>query len=92
MAASHCWRRWSVGFHSLRSWLPIVPIKGRFLPARSPKSYPVSKPKSSDDPIKPKGSCSYPSVGLSNAPSLGSTGAAASPRTGKISTATPSRS
>ena len=52
----------------------------------------TSKPKSSNDPIKRKGSCSYPSVGSSNAPSLGSTVAAASPRTGKISTATPLRS
>ena len=92
MVASHCWRRCSVGFHSLRSCLPTVPIKGRFLAPRSPKSSPVSKPKSSDDPIKRKGSCSYPSVGLSNAPLRGSTVAAASPRTGKISTATLSRS
>ena len=41
---------------------------------------------------KPRASCSYPSAGSSNARSPGSTVAAASPRTGKISTATPSPS
>src|SRR5256885_12989012 len=51
-----------------RSCLPTVPIKGRFLAVRLPKSSPVSKPKSSNDPIKRKGSYGYPSVGLSNAP------------------------
>ena len=38
---------------------------------RSAKSCPTSKPKSSDAPIVPKGSCHYPSVGLSNVRSLG---------------------
>jgi len=67
-------------------------IKGFFLRTRSPKSFPVSKPKSSNVPITRKGSCRYPSVGSSNARLLGSTVAVVSPRTGKISTATPSRS
>src|SRR5260221_406169 len=58
----------------------------------SPKSYLVSKPKSSNDPLTPKGSCSYPSVGSSNEPSHGSIAVAVSPRIGKISTATHSRS
>jgi len=40
----------------------------------------------------PGGSCSYPGVGSSSAPSRGSTVAAVSPRIGKISTATPLRS
>jgi len=39
-----------------------------------------------------KGSCSYPSVGSLNEPSHGSIVVAGSPRIGKISTATPSRS
>jgi len=39
-----------------------------------------------------KGSCSYPSAGSLNEPSHGSIVVAVSPRTGKISTATPSRS
>jgi hypothetical protein len=43
-------------------------------------------------PRKPRGSYNCPSVGSSNARSPGSTAAAASPRTGKISTAAPSRS
>jgi hypothetical protein len=68
------------------------PIKGRFLRMRSPKSCPISKPKSSNVPITPKDSCSYPSDGSSNARSPGSTVAAVSPRIGKTSTATPSRS
>jgi hypothetical protein len=58
----------------------------------SPKSCLVSKPKSSNDPLTPKGSCSYPSVGSLNEPSHGSIVVAGSPRIGKISTATPSRS
>jgi hypothetical protein len=79
-------------FPFLESCLPTAPTKDRFLPTRSPKSCPVSKPKSSNDPIKRKGSCDYPSVGSSNARLRGSTVAAASPRTGKISIATPSHS
>ena len=92
MAASCCWQRCSVSFHSLRSCLPTAPIKGRSSATRSPKSCLASKPKSSNDPIRQKASCSCPSVGSSNARSPGSTAAAASPRTGKISTAAPSRS
>ena len=92
MAASHCWPRYSVSSHSSRSCLPTAPIKGRFSLTCSPKSCLVSKPKSSNDPITRKGSCSYPSVGSSNARLPGSTVAAASPRTGKISTVTRSRS
>src|SRR6201981_830204 len=65
--------------------------QARFLRTRSPKPCLISKPKSSDDPITPKDSCDCPSVGSSNARSLGSTGAVVSPRIGKISTATPSR-
>jgi len=68
------------------------PIKGRSSATRSPKSCPVSKPKSSNDPRKSRGSYNCPSVGSSNARSHGSTAAVASPRTGKISTAAPSRS
>jgi putative transposase len=30
MAASSCWRRCSVSFHSSKSFLPTAPIKGRF--------------------------------------------------------------
>src|SRR5215468_1726619 len=56
------------------------------------KILPVSKPRLSNVRIMPRGSCSYPGVGSSSAPSLGSTVAAVSPRIGKISTATPSRS
>jgi Putative transposase of IS4/5 family (DUF4096) len=67
-------------------------IRGRYLPTGLPRSCRVSKPRSSNDPIKPKGSCSYPSVGSSNEPSHGSIVVAVSPRIGKISTATPSRS
>ena len=52
----------------------------------------ISKPKSSNDPITPKDSSNCPSVGSSNARSPGSTAAVVSPRIGKISTATPSRS
>src|SRR3974390_2584563 len=37
---------------------------------RSAKSYPTSKPKSSDAPIVPKGSYHYPSVGLLNVRSI----------------------
>jgi len=58
-------------------------IKGRFWQRARQNPSPVSKTKLSDDPIKRKGSCSYPSVGLSNAPLPGSTVATASPRTGK---------
>ena len=42
MAASPCWRRCSVGFHSSTSCLPTAPIKGRFSAARSRKFCPVS--------------------------------------------------
>src|SRR6516165_4478032 len=92
MAASCCSPRCSVNFHSSRSYSPTAPIKDRFLPMRSPKSCPVLKPKSSNDPTTPRDSCRYPSVGSSNARSPGSTVAVASPRIGKISTATPSHS
>ena len=59
---------------------------------RSPNSCLVSKPKSSNDPTMRKGSYNYPSAGSSNVRLRGSIVAAASPRIGKISTATPSRS
>ena len=51
-----------------------------------------SKESAANDPRKPKGSYNCPSVGSSNARLRGSIVAAASPRTGKISTAAPSRS
>src|SRR5215831_15200355 len=79
-------------FHSWRSCSPTAPIKGGFLQRRSTKSCLASKPKSSNVPIMPRGSYSYPGVGSSSAPSRGSTVAAVSPRIGKISTATPLRS
>jgi hypothetical protein len=60
MAASCCWPRCSVSFHSSRSRLPTAPIKARFLRTRSPKPCLISKPKSSDDPIAPKDSCDCP--------------------------------
>ena len=86
MAASSCWRRCSVSFHSSKNCLPTAPIKGRFSAVRSQEYCLSSKPKSSNDPIKPRASCSYPSVGSSNAQLPGSIVAAVSPRTGKIST------
>ena len=92
MAAPHCWRRCSVSFHSLKSYLPTARIKGRFSLTRSPNSCLVSKPKSSNDPTMRKGSYNYPSAGSSNVRLRGSIVVAASPRIGKISTATPSRS
>jgi len=42
---------------------------GRYLRTGLPKSYPVSKLKSSNDPIKPTDSFACPSVGSSNGPS-----------------------
>jgi hypothetical protein len=66
--------------------------QGHYLPTGLPKSYPVSKPRSSNDQVKPKGSILYPSVGSSSEPSHGSIVVAVSPRIGKISTATLSRS
>jgi hypothetical protein len=59
----------SASFRSFRSCLPIAPIKARFLRTGSPKSCPISKPRSSNAPIKPKASCNCPSVGSSSAPS-----------------------
>ena len=56
MAAPHCWRRCSVSFHFLRSYLPTARTKGRFSLTRSPNSCLVSKPKSSNDPTMRKGS------------------------------------
>jgi hypothetical protein len=55
MAASCCSPRCSVNFHSSRSYSPTAPIKDRFLPMRSPKSCPLLKPKSSNDPTNAKG-------------------------------------
>src|SRR5271170_551714 len=50
---------------------PTAPTRDQFSIRRSPKSRPTSKPKSSNAPIVPKGSCHYPSVGSSNVRSLG---------------------
>ena len=58
----------------------------------TPKSCPISRPRSSNDPITRKDSCAYPSAGSSSARSHGSIDAVASPRTGKISTAAASPS
>src|SRR4029077_1278077 len=66
---------------------PIAPTPDQSAILRSEKSCPTSKPKSSDAPIVPKGSCHYPSVGLSNVRSLGRTVAADWPRIGRISIA-----
>src|ERR1700680_1436589 len=55
--------RCSASFHSFRSCLPTAPIKVQFLPTGSPKSCPISKPKSSNDPTAPRVSYSYQSVG-----------------------------
>ena len=63
MAACCYLPRCSASFHSFRSCLPTAPIKVQFLPTGSPKSCPISKPKSSNDPTAPRVSYSYPSVG-----------------------------
>ena len=66
--------------------------QGPIFAMRSAKSCLVSTSKSSSDPIKRRGSCSCPSAGSSSARSPGSTVVVDWPRTGKISTSTPSRS
>ena len=88
MAACCCSPRCLAGFHSSRSCLPTAPIKVRFLPSGLAEILPYLKTrKSSNDPTAHQVSCSYPSVGSSSVRLLGSTAAAVSPRTGKISTA-----
>src|ERR1700745_2165678 len=58
-------------FPFLEKLFATVLIRGRYLPTGLPKSYPVSTPRSSNDPIKPKDSFVYPNVGSSSAPSQG---------------------
>ena len=71
MAASGCWPRCSVNFRFSQNCSPIAPTPDQSSILRSAKSCPTSKPKSSDAPIVPKGSCRYPSVGSSNVQALG---------------------
>jgi Transposase DDE domain len=61
--------------------------QGPIFPDGLAEILPYLKPKSSNDPTAHQDSCSYPSVGSSSVRSLGSTAAAVSPRTGKISIA-----
>src|SRR6202011_3347679 len=82
-----CWLRYLVNFPFLKGCLLTAPMPVQSSTMRWPKSCLNSKPKSSSDPIKPKASSFYPNVGSSSAQLLGSTGAAVSPRTLKISTA-----
>src|ERR1700727_358880 len=49
----------------------LAKLRVQFSIRRLAKSCPTSKPKSSDAPIAPKGSCRYPSAGSSNVRSLG---------------------
>ena len=71
MEASGCSPHCSANFLFSRNCSPTAPMQDQFSIQRSPKSRPTSKPKSSNAPIVPKGSCHYPSVGSSNVRSLG---------------------
>ena len=89
MAACCCSPRCLASFHSSRKLFADSAYQGPiFADGSSPKSCPIlQEPKSSNDPTAHQVSCSYPSVGSSSVRLLGSTAAAVSPRTGKISTA-----
>src|SRR6202040_1764375 len=72
-----------------KSSSPMADIKGRSFKRLWPKRFRTSKSKSSNGRITPKASRFSPSVGLSNAPSPGSTDAGDWPRTLKTSPAMP---
>ena len=79
-------------FPFLKILLLMAAIRGRSFKGRWRRFCRSSKPKSSNARTRPRASWFCHAAGLSSAPSHGSTVAAVSPRTGKISPATRSPS
>ena len=85
-AASCCYQLCLVRFRFSKNFLPTAPMKDRSFTPRWRPFYRASKRKSSNVRTKLKASSLCQNVGLSNAPSVGSTDAADWPRTGNVST------